>query len=227
VDDAQHPDQDDDTSEDDGADAPSPADKARRERLAELLSIRRKLEPPEIAALRTVFPIIFRGHFYALWARLQRRGLGKEDAEDLVNRTFEDAFREICEEGFQGSMDARLNRIQKGRLLNLLRSRKRSPLSLGIPSSDPALAGPQPDFDRARDREDLEKRVRPLLSDKHWEVVELVLLNGLEPAEAAEILGIAEGTVHSRLSRAKEKLAKLAHRWVPPSKRKKLHGRAG
>jgi RNA polymerase sigma-70 factor (ECF subfamily) len=218
--DEENADADDETSGDDDAHARGPEDEKRRAHLAKLLSIRGKLTEDAVEALRGVFPLIFRAHLPRLLARLRRRGLMKEDAEDVVMVTFDAAFDEICAEGFQESLMAQLNRILKGKLLNFIRAKKRSRLSLGLPSSgsEPPVTGP--DLERPSDRADLEGRLRGVLSDKLWEVVELVLLNQVDPAEAAAILGLPEGTVHSRLSRAKERLAKLAHRWVPPSKRK-------
>jgi RNA polymerase sigma-70 factor (ECF subfamily) len=218
--DEEDPDEDDDSSEDDDSPAPSPAEKKRRASLKKLLSIRRKLTKDEEAELREVFPLILRAHHPMLWSRLRRRGLLQQDAEDLVMATFHAAYCEIRDGCFKGSLSAQLNRILLGKLLNFIRRRKRSPFSQGLPSSGSEPAGSGPDFDRARDRADLEERLRALLSDKLWEVVELVLLNDVDAVEAAAILGIPEGTVHSRLGRAKEKLGKLAHRWVPPSKRK-------
>ncbi len=168
-----------------------------------------------------VFRLIFRAHYAPLWGRLRRRGLRREDAEDLVLATLDAAFHEICAAGFQESLRAQLNRILKGRLLNFIRDKKRSPLSAGLPSSGSTPPAPGSlDFARAHDSAVLEEELRAVLSDKLFEVVDLVLLHEVDPAEAAAILGIAEGTVHSRLSRAKQRLGKLAHRWVPPSKRK-------
>ncbi|MDZ4840791.1 MAG: RNA polymerase sigma factor [Hyphomicrobium aestuarii] len=44
------------------------------------------------------------------------------------------------------------------------------------------------------------------IADTHREIIDLVDLHGFRYAEAAEILGIAEGTVMSRLSRARKAL---------------------
>jgi RNA polymerase sigma-70 factor (ECF subfamily) len=47
------------------------------------------------------------------------------------------------------------------------------------------------------------------LSESHREVVALIDIGGLSYAEAAEVLGIAEGTVMSRLCRARRALLEL------------------
>ncbi|MNB76051.1 RNA polymerase sigma factor YlaC [compost metagenome] len=46
------------------------------------------------------------------------------------------------------------------------------------------------------------------LPDKHREVLVLEIQQGLSTAEMAALLGVAEGTVKSRLSRAREKMRK-------------------
>lgn len=46
------------------------------------------------------------------------------------------------------------------------------------------------------------------LPDKHREVLVLEIQQGLSTAETAALLGVAEGTVKSRLSRARENMRK-------------------
>ncbi|MNE33442.1 ECF RNA polymerase sigma factor SigL [compost metagenome] len=46
------------------------------------------------------------------------------------------------------------------------------------------------------------------LPDKHREVLVLEIQQGLSTAEMALLLGVAEGTVKSRLSRARDKVRK-------------------
>src|SRR5262245_34230250 len=87
-------DDDDEVPENDDARALSPDDKARRAYLAKLLSIRRKPSDEELRKIRGVFPLIYRAHVKRLWKRLCRRGLSKDEATDLIQDTFEDAFKE-------------------------------------------------------------------------------------------------------------------------------------
>ena len=219
-------DDDDDVPENDDARVLSPADKARRAYLARILAIRWKPSEEELREIRDIFPLIYRAHVERVWNRLRRRGLSKDEAKDLTQSIFTHAFKEVREAGFQEQLTAQLNRIVWGKLLNFLRDKKRCPLSIGLPSSgsEPVpKTGPEVliarALDRVRDREELCVRLRAVLSDKLFMVVELRLLNDLPAAETAEALQITEDAVHARLSRAKIRLYKLAHWWVPPSKR--------
>lgn len=131
------------------------------------------------------------------------------DAEDLVQETLLRAFRAI--ERFDG-------RYPKAWLLtimrnaNINRARKKTPDLL----DDPELT-----FERSVRHADTvtpeDDVVDPIfdaavqdafdrLSDDFRNVVELVDLNGLSYAEAAELLGVPVGTVMSRLHRARKRI---------------------
>src|SRR5579871_6152974 len=126
-----------------------------------LLAIRWKPSDGELREIRGIFPLIYRAHVKRLWKRVRRRGLSKDEAEDLIQDTFGDAFKEILDAGFQEALTAQLNRILWGNLLNLLRTKKRCPLSVGLPSSGSQpvpKTGPEVliarALDRVRDREE-------------------------------------------------------------------------
>lgn len=74
----------------------------------------------------------------------------------------------------------------------------------------------QRDADNSDTRAILHQALRELPEDQR-EVVELVDMNQFDYEEAADILGIPVGTVRSRLSRARLKLAARLHFMVNPS----------
>jgi RNA polymerase sigma-70 factor, ECF subfamily len=142
------------------------------------------------------------------------RGLTAQpaDAEDLVQDTLVRAFRAI--DSFDG-------RHPRAWLLTILRrahlNRLRRRLPRLVDSAD-ALDGTGHDDPRAptscsseevvmRDRltGELDAAIRAL-SVPHRRVVLLVDVAGLSYAEAAEVLGVPEGTVMSRLHRARRRL---------------------
>jgi RNA polymerase sigma-70 factor (ECF subfamily) len=141
------------------------------------------------------------------------------EAEDLVQDTLVRAFRGI--EGFDGQYPrAWLLTILRNTHIN--RNRRRRPELLRDPeTTDQRLAA-----NVARDRTDAfvdealdAEIIRALdaLGPRFREVVELVDIDGLSYAEAADVLGIPLGTVMSRLHRARSRIrARLARAGLAP-----------
>lgn len=141
------------------------------------------------------------------------------DAEDLVQETLLRAYRAI--ESFDGR-HPRAWLLTILRNANLNRVRKRQPellddpdLALGQlgdvdPSAQPD-AGVEASFDA-----EVEAAVAELSADFR-RVVELVDLDGLSYAEAAEVLDVPVGTVMSRLHRARRRIRdRLAESGIAP-----------
>ncbi|NUR05209.1 MAG: sigma-70 family RNA polymerase sigma factor [Streptomyces sp.] len=131
------------------------------------------------------------------------------DAEDLVQDTLLRAYRSV--DRFDGRHPrAWLLTIMRNAEVN--RHRRRRPHLLDDPDTDLdrlAVADPQaaPEelvigevFDEVVDAAFAE------LPDKHRQVVRLVDVDGLSYGEAAQLLGVPEGTVMSRLHRARKRI---------------------
>jgi RNA polymerase sigma-70 factor (ECF subfamily) len=133
------------------------------------------------------------------------------DAEDLVQDTLTRAFRAI--ERFDG-------RHPRAWLLTILRNthknrgRRRRPMlgrmpdTVAVAADRQRAAGddePEQHALRAEDAADIAGALARL-ARRHRTVVELVDLDGLSYAEAAVVLGVPEGTVTSRLHRARARL---------------------
>ncbi len=139
------------------------------------------------------------------------------DAEDLVQETYARAFRGAA--GFHPGTNLRawLFRILRNAFLDGRRREARMPL---VADGEAALAE-QPEGDGAgwlrgdaeleRLRrvvgEELEAAVRALPEDAR--TVVLLDAEGLSEAEIAEVMGCAQGTVKSRLFRARARLREL------------------
>jgi RNA polymerase sigma-70 factor (ECF subfamily) len=135
----------------------------------------------------------------------------RADAEDLVQDTMIRAFKAI--ERFDG-------RHPRAWLLTILRNthinrnRRRRPELLREPDVRLERAAAAPDDDTAMRPDrfvDLEfdtelERALGALSSQFGEVIELVDIDGLSYAEAAEVLHIPIGTVMSRLHRGRTKI---------------------
>ncbi|MDB1086777.1 sigma-70 family RNA polymerase sigma factor [Streptomyces sp. ACA25] len=142
------------------------------------------------------------------------------DAEDLVQETLLRAYRAV--DRFDGRHPrAWLLTIMRRAEIN--RHRRRRPHLLDDPDRDlERLAAPDPGGspESLVIGDALDESVDAALAalpDKHQQVVRLVDVNGLSCAEAAEVLGIPQGTVLSRLHRARRKIkARLAAAGLAP-----------
>lgn len=155
------------------------------------------------------FTMVFDAHYTEIHRYLGRR-IGPDVAEDLAAETFLIAFRQ------RERFDASAGEIRPwlyGIATNLIRRHRRAELR-----HYRALArtGPPPDED-GHDQRVVDRltagvtvgRLAKLLSELSTgerDVVLLVAYGGLSYAEVADALHVAEGTVASRLSRARTKM---------------------
>jgi RNA polymerase sigma-70 factor, ECF subfamily len=141
------------------------------------------------------------------------------EAEDLLQEVFLTLHRYLLEEGFVADLPGRLRSLTKGLVLNHMRARRRSPLSIGLPSSRSEKPRSQADVERALHFQQVAQRLFSQLSPEHQEVIDKVILKGLPLAEAAAVLEMPEGTLKSRLMAAKRALLAAAEPLLPASQR--------
>jgi RNA polymerase sigma-70 factor (ECF subfamily) len=175
----------------------------------------------ELAALaqagdRQAFTLLVRRHQERVFRFVQRMLGDREEAMDLTQETFIRAYRALPAWRPQARFGTWLFQIAHNATLDVLRRRARVefvPLDAGTPEQaafDPRDTAPLPQ-DRLADRQRiglLEHALRALPAEQR----EILLLRELEDMSYAEIaatLGINEGTVKSRLARAR--VAALAH----------------
>ncbi|MDQ3504992.1 MAG: sigma-70 family RNA polymerase sigma factor, partial [Actinomycetota bacterium] len=131
------------------------------------------------------------------------------DAEDLVQDTLIRAYRAI--ERFDGAHPrAWLLTILRNTHLNRLRTRIPSPL---LDSEQQAGVLDRAGVDRSAEEVVVDPMFEPVVAEAlaalptmHRVVVQLVDVDGLTYAEAAEALGVPRGTVMSRLHRARGRI---------------------
>jgi RNA polymerase sigma-70 factor (ECF subfamily) len=144
---------------------------------------------------------------YTVARRSSRR---PEDAEDLVQETYLQAFRAWQDDRRPERVEPWLATI----CLNLARSRYRResvrPAELPIDDLDrPTQAiGPEDSAIGSLERETLQKAMWKL-NDAQRIAITLVDLVGLSTAEAAKAMGTPRGTVLSRLHRGRRALAEI------------------
>ncbi|CDO34271.1 RNA polymerase sigma factor [Novosphingobium sp. KN65.2] len=146
----------------------------------------------------------------ALLPRLRRfaRGLTQDsaDADDLCQQTIERALkaRQQWQEGTR--LDAWVYRIMRNQWIDEVRARTRR--SQTFAHEDEGMNVGVPGDRDAENRVELGNVERALqrLPEEQREAVVLVMVEGFGYKEAADILGIPQGTLTSRLGRGREAL---------------------
>jgi RNA polymerase sigma-70 factor (ECF subfamily) len=166
----------------------------------------------DIDALREGSPTavdrLYRAHARQVLAWVIRLGGPSLDAEDVAQDVFAVALRTVS--GFRGASSP--STWLFGITRNVVRNARRRAAFrrfFGLDSvPEPADTEPGPDeaLIRLRRRRQVQAALERLSAD-HREVVVLCEIEGRSAPEAAILLGIAEGTVYSRLHHARRKFA--------------------
>lgn len=132
------------------------------------------------------------------------------DAEDATQESFIAALKALKSYRGDSAFQTWLISIALNVCRSLLRQRKRR-TQLGATLADPALAGegaPAPELQAVKSESSQALWVAlNKLDEKHRLPIYLRYYHELSTAEIAKVLGINQGTVHSRLSIARSQLA--------------------
>lgn len=140
-----------------------------------------------------------------------------DDAFDLSQEAFIKAWKNLPNLKADAAFSTWLFRMTSNECIDFLRrSKRQKTVSLTVESDedeevqlampDPA-PGPEEAAIRAEDRELLRMAMDALPPD-HRQVLTLRIVDDLDYRQISEVLGVAEGTVKSRLARARENLRK-------------------
>jgi RNA polymerase sigma-70 factor, ECF subfamily len=164
---------------------------------------------------QAAFGVLFSRHRERLWAVAVRTLGDPDDAADALQDAMISAFRRAGSFRGDSAVTTWLHRVVVNACLDLLRRRAARPATSGLPDDAMdvlALAAHGPahtaDSDMALD---VTAALRTLPPEQRAALV-LVDMLGYPVADAAEVLGISEGTVKSRCARGRARLvAPLAH----------------
>ena len=164
----------------------------------------RALLAAHLAGDVSAFPDLVRRHRDRLWAVALRTTGDREEAADALQEALVKAYRSAASYRGEAQVTTWLHRIVVNACLDRLRRRAVRP-TVPLPESRD-LRDPH---DALGDREtamEIEAALAALPDDQRSALV-LVDVHGLPVAEAAEILGVPVGTVKSRCSRGRARLA--------------------
>ena len=156
------------------------------------------------------FGELVRRHRDRLWAVALRTTSDPEEASDALQDAFISAYRNAASFRGESAVTTWLHRVVVNACLDRMRRRKVRP-TVPLPEEDGetgqrGLADPRDDLDRLELRLEIDKALAALPLDQRAAIV-LVDIEGLSVLEAAAALGVPEGTVKSRCSRGRARLA--------------------
>lgn len=130
----------------------------------------------------------------------------REEAEDMLQESFTEAFMKIDMFRFESAFGAWLKRITINKCINALKKRKADLIPMEVlpdrHMEEDQLATQGLTVDRVQ-------KAMEELPEGYRVVFSLFLLEGYDHAEIAQILGISESTSKSQYSRARQKIQEI------------------
>jgi RNA polymerase sigma-70 factor (ECF subfamily) len=158
---------------------------------------------------RLAMQVLFARHHVRVYRFVLRLVRNEATAEDLISEVFLDVWRQAAKFEGRSAVSTWVLSMARFKALSALRRRTEEELddetagTIEAPEDDPEVALAKKDKGTAL-RQCLEK-----LSAEHREIVDLVYYHEKSVAEVAEIVGIPEATVKTRMFYARKKLSEL------------------
>jgi len=172
----------------------------------------RTLMQAHIAGDPTAFTELVRRHRDRLWAVAMRTLGDREEASDALQDALISAFRNAASYRGEAAVTTWLHRVVVNACLDRVRRRKARP---SVPLGDIEVSSSRDDQAAVEARLMVHDALAQLPRPQRLAIV-LVDLQELSVAEAAVVLGVAEGTIKSRCSRGRTELARLLGAGPPP-----------
>jgi RNA polymerase sigma-70 factor, ECF subfamily len=154
------------------------------------------------------FTEFVRRHRDRMWAVALRTLRDPDEAADALQDAFLSAFRAAGSFRGQAQVTTWLHRIVVNACLDRVRRRQSRP-TVPLPEAGPSEAAAPRDAMADRDTQlAVEEALKSLPFEQRAAIV-LIDVEGYSVAEAARLLGVAEGTVKSRCARGRARLAVL------------------
>lgn len=162
----------------------------------------------------TAFEQLVTPHETKIWQVCYRMMGNIEDAKDAMQETMLKAWRSLDQYRADASLFTWLYRVAVSCCTDLLRKRKRhqgeSMEQLREDGFEPADATPGPaEISEANEDRQLLRQALAALPEEQCTVLLLTAVEGKSYEEAAAMLGLAMGTVKSRVNRARGKLKEI------------------
>ena len=158
---------------------------------------------------RLAMQVLFARHHVRVYRFVLRLVRDESVAEDLISEVFLDVWRQAGRFEGRSQVSTWLLAIARFKALSALRRRPDEELD---EETAEAIEDPSDDPEVALDKKDKSAAIRKCLeklSAEHREIIDLVYYHEKSVEEVAEIVGIPENTVKTRMFYARKKLAEL------------------
>ena len=165
----------------------------------------RTLMADHVAGDPSAFTALVARHKDRLWAVAMRTLGDREEASDALQDALISAFRNAGSYRGEAAVTTWLHRVVVNACLDRVRRRQARPT---VPLGDTEVAHRRDDHSSTETRLDVRAALATLPAPQRAAIV-LVDMEDMSVAEAAQVLGVAEGTIKSRCSRGRAALALL------------------
>ena len=158
---------------------------------------------------RLAMQVLFARHHVRVYRFVLRLVRDESVAEDLISEVFLDVWRQAGRFEGRSQVSTWLLAIARFKALSALRRRPDEELD---DETAEAIEDPSDDPEVALDKKDKSAAIRKCLeklSAEHREIIDLVYYHEKSIEEVAQIVGIPENTVKTRMFYARKKLAEL------------------
>ena len=158
---------------------------------------------------RLAMQVLYARHHVRVYRFVLRLVRNEATAEDLISEVFLDVWRQAGRFEGRSAVTTWLLAIARFKALSALRGRKEAELddemaeAVEDTSDDPEVAM------QKKDTGEILRKCLTKLSAEHKEIIDLVYYHEKSVEEVAEIVGIPENTVKTRMFYARKKLAEL------------------
>jgi RNA polymerase sigma-70 factor (ECF subfamily) len=153
--------------------------------------------------------VLFARHHVRVYRFVLRLIRNETAAEDLISDVFLDVWRQAAKFEARAQVSTWLLAIARFKALSWLRKRGEERLdeeaaaAIADPGDDPEIAM------QKKDRSEILRKCLTNLSPEHREVIDLVYYHEKSVEEVAEIVGIPQNTVKTRMFYARKRLSEL------------------
>jgi RNA polymerase sigma-70 factor, ECF subfamily len=158
---------------------------------------------------RLAMQVLFARHHVRVYRFVLRLVRNESAAEDLISEVFLDVWRQAGSFEGRSAVSTWLLAIARYKALSALRRQPEEELdenaaeAIEDPGDDPEVAV------QKKDTSEILRKCLTALSSEHREIIDLVYYHEKSIEEVAQIVGIPENTVKTRMFYARKKLAEL------------------